>query len=412
MGLEGRRILLGVSGGIAAYKTPLIARLLVTSGAEVRAVMTAAAARFVTATTLEVVTRHAVHTDLFERSDEFPVLHVGFGEWAELVLIAPATANSIGKMANGIGDDLLSSVLLTSAAPVLLAPAMEEGMLENPHVQRNARLLRQQGVGWIDPEEGELASGAHGKGRMASPEAIVGQVEDFLETHRRRAPGESGDLAGLTVLVTAGPTCEDLDPVRFISNRSTGKMGYAVAARAVRRGAAVKLISGPTDLQPPGKAQVAQVRSAVEMLDVAREWFREADIAVMAAAVADYRAAEFSEDKIKRASGRIALELVPNPDIAAELGASKGNRVVVSFAMETEEGSARARAKLARKKSDLIALNNLREEGAGFAVDTNVVTLIDADGREEALPKMSKMEVADRLLDRARELLARRRKSG
>ena len=412
MGLEGRRILLGVSGGIAAYKTPLIARLLGTSGAEVRAAMTAAAARFVTATTLEVVTRHAVHTDLFERSDEFPVLHVGLGEWAELLLIAPATANTIGKMANGIGDDLLSSVLLTAAAPVLLAPAMEEGMLENPHVQRNARLLRQQGVGWIEPEEGELASGAHGKGRMASPEAIVGQVEDFLETHRRRWPGESGDLAGLTVLVTAGPTCEDLDPVRFISNRSTGKMGYAVAARAVRRGAAVKLISGPTDLQPPGKAQVAQVRSAVEMLDVAREWFREADIAVMAAAVADYRAAEYSSDKIKRASDRIALELVPNPDIAAELGASKGNRVVVSFAMETEEGSARARAKLARKKSDLIALNNLREEGAGFAVDTNVVTLIDADGREEALPKMSKMEVADRLLDRARELLARRRKSG
>ena len=412
MGLEGRRILLGVSGGIAAYKTPLIARLLVTSGAEVRAVMTAAAARFVTATTLEVVTRHAVHTDLFERSGEFPVLHVGLGEWAELVLIAPATANTIGKMANGIGDDLLSSVLLTSAAPVLLAPAMEEGMLENPHVQRNARLLRQQGVGWIEPEEGELASGAHGKGRMASPEAIVDQVEDFLETHGRRAPGESGDLAGLTVLVTAGPTCEDLDPVRFISNRSTGKMGYAVAAGAVRRGAAVKLISGPTDLQPPEKAEVSQVRSAVEMLEVAREWFREADIAVMAAAVADYRAAEYSDDKIKRASDRIALELVPNPDIAAELGASKGNRVVVSFAMETEEGSARARAKLARKKSDLIALNNLREEGAGFAVDTNVVTLIDADGREEALPKMSKMEVADRLLDRARELLARRRKSG
>ena len=374
--------------------------------------MTAAAARFVTATTLEVVTRHAVHTDLFERSGEFPVLHVGLGEWAELVLIAPATANTIGKMANGIGDDLLSSVLLTSAAPVLLAPAMEEGMLENPHVQRNARLLRQQGVGWIEPEEGELASGAHGKGRMASPEAIVDQVEDFLETHGRRAPGESGDLAGLTVLVTAGPTCEDLDPVRFISNRSTGKMGYAVAAGAVRRGAAVKLISGPTDLQPPEKAEVSQVRSAVEMLEVAREWFREADIAVMAAAVADYRAAEYSDDKIKRASDRIALELVPNPDIAAELGASKGNRVVVSFAMETEEGSARARAKLARKKSDLIALNNLREEGAGFAVDTNVVTLIDADGREEALPKMSKMEVADRLLDRARELLARRRKSG
>ncbi len=412
MGLEGRRILLGVSGGIAAYKTPLIVRLLVTSGAEVRAVMTAAAARFVTATTLEVVTRHAVHTDLFERSGEFPVLHVGLGEWAELLLIAPATANTIGKMANGIGDDLLSSVLLTAAAPVLLAPAMEEGMLENPHVRRNARLLRQQGVGWIEPEEGELASGAHGKGRMASPEAIVGQAEDFLETHRRGAPGGSGDLAGLTVLVTAGPTCEDLDPVRFISNRSTGKMGYAVAARAVRRGALVKLISGPTDLQPPGKAEVAQVRSAEEMLDVAREWFREADIAVMAAAVADYRAAEYSEDKIKRASDRITLELAPNPDIAAELGASKGNRVVVSFAMETEEGSARARAKLARKKSDLIALNNLREEGAGFAVDTNVVTLIDADGREEALPKMSKMEVADRLLDRARELLARRRKSG
>lgn len=409
MGLGGRRILLGVSGGIAAYKTPLVARLLVAAGAEVRAVMTSAATRFATATTLEVVTRGPVHTDLFERSDEFPVLHVGLAEWAELMLIAPATANTIGKMANGIGDDLLSSVLLTAAAPVLLAPAMEEGMLENPHVQRNIGLLRKQGIGWIEPETGELASGAHGKGRMASPGTIVAAVEDFLG----RGPGpESGDLAGLTVLVTAGPTCEDLDPVRFISNRSTGKMGYAVAARAVRRGAAVKLISGPTDLQPPAGTEVAQVRSAVEMLDVARKWFREADIAVMAAAVADYRAAGYSEDKIERTAGRVSLELVPNPDISAELGASKGNRVVVSFAMETGEGRARARSKLARKKSDLIALNNLREEGAGFAVDTNVVTLIDAGGSEEALPRMSKMEVADRLLDRARELLSRRRNSG
>ena len=408
MGIEGRRILLGVSGGIAAYKTPLVARLLVTAGAEVRAVMTSAATRFVTATTLEVVTRRPVHTDLFERSDEFPVLHVGLGEWAELVLIAPATANTIGKMANGIGDDLLSSVLLTAGAPVLLAPAMEEGMLENPYVQRNTGLLRKQGVGWIDPEAGELASGAHGKGRMASPEAIAAALEVFLG----RGSGPEPDLAGLTVLVTAGPTCEDLDPVRFISNRSTGKMGYAVAARAVSRGAVVKLVSGPTDLQPPAGAEVAQVRSAVEMLEAARKWFREADIAVMAAAVADYRAAGYSGDKIERGSDRISLELVPNPDISAELGANKKNRVVVSFAMETEEGSARARAKLARKKSDLIALNNLREEGAGFAVDTNVVTLIDADGGEEALPRMSKMEVADRLLDRARELFARRRKSG
>lgn len=370
--------------------------------------MTSAATRFVTANTLEVVTRRAVHTDLFERSDDFPVLHVGLGEWAELMLIAPATANTIGKMANGIGDDLLSSVLLTAGAPVLLAPAMEEGMLENPHVQRNVSLLRKQGAGWIEPETGELASGAHGKGRMASPEGIAAAVEDFLGGQ----PSRSGDLAGVTVLVTAGPTCEDLDPVRFISNRSTGKMGYAVAARAVRRGAAVKLVSGPTDLQPPAGAEVAQVRSAVEMLEAARKWFGEADIAVMAAAVGDYRAAGYSEDKIGRTADRVSLELVPNPDISAELGASKGNRVVVSFAMETEEGSARARAKLARKKSDMIALNNLREEGAGFAVDTNVVTLIDADGGEEALPRMSKMEVADRLLDRARELLARRRKSG
>ena len=412
MGLEGRRILLGVTGGIAAYKTPLLARLLVTAGAEVRALMTAAAARFVAATALEVVTRNAVHTELFERSDEFPVLHVGLGEWAELLLVAPATANTIGKMANGIGDDLLSSVLLTAGAPVLLAPAMEEGMLENPHVQRNISLLRQQGTGWIEPEEGELASGAHGKGRMASPEAIAAAVEDFLDSRGGPGSDEPGDFAGLTVLVTAGPTREDLDPVRFISNRSTGKMGYAVADRAARRGASVKLISGPADLTPPAGAEVAHVRSAVEMLEVARKWFQEADVAIMAAAVSDYRAAEYSGDKIRRASDRIALELVPNPDISAELGASKGNRVVVSFAMETEEGSARARAKLASKKSDLIALNNLREEGAGFAVDTNVVTLIDAEGREEALPKMSKTEVADRLLDRVLELLATPRKSG
>ena len=392
MELQGRKILLGVSGGIAAYKVPLIVRELVKRGAEVRLVLTESAHQFVAATTLEVLSHHPVHTDLFERNEEFPVLHVGLAEWAELVLIAPATANIVGKFAGALADDLLSTLMLSVRAPVFIAPAMEENMLLHPLVQGNLQVLSEHGFAQIEPEEGELASGAVGQGRMAEPETIVGHlVRHFVG---------AGDLEGLRLLVTAGPTVEDLDPVRFITNRSTGKMGFAVAQRALERGARVVLVCGPTTLSPPPGVDLRPVRSTLEMQRVAEEVFDQVDGAILAAAPADYRSRQIADQKIKRTGEALTVELVENPDIAAGLGRRKGERALVCFAMETEKGLERAREKLARKNCDFIVLNNLGEEGAGFAVDTNVVTLIDADGNAEKLPKMSKAEVADRILDR------------
>ncbi len=402
MRLSGRRVLLGVSGGIAAYKAPLVLRLLQEEGAEVRVVRTASAARFVTDPTLSALSGHAVHGDLFAADEEFPVLHVGLARWAQLLLVAPATANLLGKMASGIADDLLTTICLATPAPVLLAPAMEEEMLEHPRVLANAARLRSDGVGWIEPGSGYLASGATGRGRMASPERI-------LEAAVERLTGESGgDLGGLRILVTAGPTVEDLDPVRFLSNRSSGKMGFALARRAHQRGAEVHLVSGPTGLPPPEGMRTTFVRSAVDMLRTCEEAFDAADAALMAAAVSDYRPRAVSEEKLKRAGAELRLELVENPDIAAHLGARKGERVLVAFAMETGGGEDRAREKGERKQADLVVLNDLRVPGAGFAGDTNVVTFLAAEGPVERLPRLSKLEVADRLLDRVRDLLRQR----
>ena len=402
MRLSGRRVLLGVSGGIAAYKAPLVLRLLQEEGAEVRVVRTESAARFVTDPTLSALSGHAVHGDLFAADEEFPVLHVGLARWAELLLVAPATANLLGKMAAGIADDLLTTVCLATPAPVLLAPAMEEEMLEHPRVQANAARLRADGVGWIEPGSGYLASGATGRGRMASPERIL---EAAVE---RLTGGSGGDLGGLRILVTAGPTVEDLDPVRFLSNRSSGKMGFALARRAHQRGAQVHLVSGPTGRPPPDGVRTTFVRSAVDMLRTCEEAFDAADAALMAAAVSDYRPRTVSEEKLKRAGAELRLELVENPDIAARLGARKGDRVLVAFAMETGGGEDRAREKGEGKQADLVVLNDLRVPGAGFAGDTNVVTFLAAEGPVERLPRLSKLEVADRLLDRVRDLLRQR----
>ncbi len=404
MRLEGRRVLLGVSGGIAAYKAPLVLRLLQEEGAEVRVVRTASAARFVTDPTLSVLSGHPVHGDLFAADEEFPVLHVGLARWAELFLVAPATANLLGKMAAGIADDLLTTICLATPAPVLLAPAMEEEMLEHPRVQANAASLRAAGAGWIEPEAGYLASGASGRGRMASPEGILEAAVDRL------TGASGGDLEGLRILVTAGPTVEDLDPVRFLSNRSSGKMGFALARRARQRGADVHLVSGPVELSPPEGVRTTFVRSAAEMLQACEAAFEAVDAAFMAAAVSDYRPRHISAEKLKRSGGQLGLELVENPDIAATLGARKGGRVLVAFAMETEDGEFRAREKGERKRADLVVLNDLRVPGAGFAGDTNVVTVLDGDGTAERLPRLSKLEVADRLLDRVRDLLGQRRR--
>lgn len=392
MKLAGKRVLLGISGGIAAYKTPQLVRALLREGAEVRVVMTAAAQRFVTPYTLEVLSRRPVYTDLFAADGEFPVVHVGLAQWADLVVLAPATAHLLARLAHGLADDLLTTLLLGCTAPVLGAPSMEEHMLEHPLTQENLRRLEGLGYTWIDAAVGELASGAVGRGRMAEPEEIAARVVQLL--------GAGRDLEGTRILVSAGPTVEDIDPVRFIGNRSSGKMGYALAAQAQRRGARVWLVSGPTALAPPPGVEFVAVRSALQMQAAVEAVYPQVDAAILAAAVADYRPAQVAAEKLKRGAERMVVELVENPDISAGLGRSKGaHQLLIGFAMETEDGLARAREKLRRKNCDLVVLNDLREEGAGFAVDTNVVTLIDAAGREERLPKMSKTQVADRILD-------------
>jgi len=404
--LEGTRVLLGVTGGIAAYKSPLVLRLLSRAGADVRVAMTEAAEHFVTPTTLEVLSGYPVHTGMFERSDEFAILHIGLAQWADLILIAPVTANTMAKMATGMADSLLSAVTLAATCPIVVAPAMEEHMLASGQVTGNAECLRQLGIHFVDAEEGELASGAHGRGRMASPETILDRVAQVLASSGDEK--STRDLQGMRLLVTAGPTVEDIDPVRFITNRSTGKMGYAIALRAAERGARVRLVTGPTSLPIPPGVEVCVVRSAAEMLDASLVGFDQVDAAILAAAVSDYRPRDVAEEKIKGGSDQLIIDLVPNPDIAAALGERKHQQVLVGFAMETEAGTDRAQEKLERKNLDLIALNNLRQEGAGFAVDTNVVTLIDAHGRTESLPLMPKVAVADHLLDRSRDLWRQR----
>jgi phosphopantothenoylcysteine decarboxylase/phosphopantothenate--cysteine ligase len=393
MSLIQRKILLGVTGGIAAYKTPELVRQLMARGADVRVVMTRSGHEFVATKTLEVLSRHPVYADLFDRDREFPVLHVGLAAWAELVLVAPATAHFLGRVASGLADDLLTSLILSVATPVFLSPSMEENMLMSQAVQANLQVLAERGFHLVEPEDGPLASGASGRGRMPEPEVLAEVVEAHF----------SGDLNGLKLLVTAGPTVEDIDPVRFISNRSSGKMGYALAQRAAERGADVWLVSGPTDLPTPAGVELRSVRSTLDMQREVDELFDGVDGAILAAAPADYRSKVVADQKIKRSGGDLLVELVENPDIAAGLGRRKEGRVLVVFAMETEKGLERAREKLVRKGGDLIVLNMLNDEGAGFGVDTNRVTFIDAEECEEALPLLSKLAVADRILDWVRE---------
>ena len=389
MSLHQRKILLGVTGGIAAYKAPELVRQLGALGADVRVVLTRGAGEFVAEKTLEVLSRHPVYTDLFDRDGEFPVLHVGLAEWAEAILVAPATAHFLGRVAGGLADDLLTAVMMSATAPTFLAPAMEENMLASSAVAANLQTLAARGYQLIEPETGPLASGASGRGRMPEPAALAAAVAAHF----------SGDLAGLKLLVSAGPTVEDIDPVRFISNRSSGKMGYAIAQRAAERGAAVQLVSGPTALVPPAGVALREVRSTLDMQRAVAALFDGVDAAILAAAPADYRVAQIAEHKIKRSGNALAIDLVENPDIAADLGARKQGRTLVIFAMETEKGVQRAREKLARKGGDLVVLNMLRDEGAGFGVDTNRVTFIDTAGGEEVLPLMSKLALADRILD-------------
>jgi phosphopantothenoylcysteine decarboxylase/phosphopantothenate--cysteine ligase len=388
--LEGRSVVVGLGGGIACYKAAEVVRLLVNAGAQVRVVMTRNASQFITPLTLQTLSGNPVSTDTFDLTQESEIGHIRLADSADAVVVAPATANLIGKIAHGIGDDLLTTVLLATRAPVLVAPAMNVHMYENPIVQENLSRLRQHGYRVIEPGVGFLACGYTGQGRLAEPEVIVAEIDRTLV---------SQDLAGQTVLVTAGPNREAIDPVRYLSNRSTGKMGFALAAAAWRRGAEVVLIAGPTGLPTPHGVRRIDVVNAESMLRAVADEFGRASVLLMAAAVADYRPARVAEQKLKKGTGRLVLELERTADILAELRPRKDERIVVGFAAETEAVLANAQRKLREKGLDLIVANDVSRADAGFEVDTNAVTIVSDAGSEE-LPLMSKDEVSDQILDR------------
>lgn len=389
--LDDKTVVVGLCGGIAAYKGAELVRLLVKAGARVWVMMTRAAQEFITPLTLQTLSGHPVATDTFDLTQESQIGHITLADSADVVVIAPATANAIGKLAAGIGDDILTTVLLATRAPVLLSPSMNVNMYENRIVQDNLQRLRTRGYRVVEPGEGFLACGWEGKGRLAEPEAILAEVE------RAVTPP---DLHGHRLLVTAGPNREPIDPVRFISNRSTGKMGFALAAAAWRRGATVDLIAGPSTLETPHGVHRIDVQTAHEMHEAVLAAFDTASIVVMTAAVADYRPAQVAAQKLKKGPGGLTLELVRTVDILADIAPRKADRLLVGFAAETEDVLANAARKLSEKGLDLIVANDVAGTETGFAVDTNAVTLLDASGHREAVPLMSKAEAADRILDR------------
>ena len=394
-------VALGVTGGIGAYKAVEIARLLQQRGHDVTAVMTRSARRFVGPVTFEAITRRPVLTDQFARGINAEIEHISLASEISLLLVAPATANIIGKFATGIADDFLSSLYLATRAPVLLAPAMNTNMLAHEAVQRNLETLSARGVRFVEPGEGYLACGWIGKGRLAEPAEIAAAADALVRP--------VGSLVGRTIIVSAGPTYEDLDPVRYVGNRSSGRMGYAIAGEAARRGARVVLVSGPTELPAPAGTEIVRVRRAAEMRDAVVSQSAGADAVVMSAAVADYTPEDGpASSKLTKDDERMTIRLVRTRDILAELGASRGDRarpVLVGFAAETGDALARARAKLKSKKVDLIVANDVSQPGAGFEVATNVATLVTHDG-DEPLPLQSKSALAAVILDRIETMLA------
>lgn len=405
------KIALGVTGGVAAYKSAELVRRLQQEKLDIQVVMTRAAQEFIAPLTFAALTGNKVITEMFARDNAAPanvesaIEHIAVAQRIDLLLVAPATADVLARFAHGIAGDFLGTLYLATKAPVIVAPAMNVNMWEHPATKENLATLRARGVHVVDPGEGYLACGMVGAGRLAATEAIVEKVCSVL--------GLQHDFEGQTVLVTAGPTREDVDPVRYLTNRSSGKMGYALADAAARRGARVVLVSGPTNLPAPQGADWVPVRTTEEMRNAVREHSTEANVVIMAAAVADYRPAVAQGQKIKRGGERITLELEPTPDILAELGREQrersgaSRRVLVGFAAETGRVAESARGKLARKGADMIVANDVTQEGAGFDGDTNIVTIFLREGREIPLPKLSKFEVANRILDQVLELQKR-----
>jgi phosphopantothenoylcysteine decarboxylase/phosphopantothenate--cysteine ligase len=394
--MKGRKVIVGVTGGIAAYKAAELVRLLVKEGAVTRVAMTRHATKFVTPLTLETLSGNRVVADMWDPETR-PLDHITWGQESDLIILAPATANFIGKMAHGIGDDFLSTVVIAATARVLVCPSMNTQMYLSQAVQENLRILRARGYTIMEPGSGELACHTEGPGRLPEPEDIVEEARRLLSRQ---------DLSGLRILVTAGATLEPLDPVRYMSNRSSGKMGYALARAASMRGAKVTLVSGPTTLKPPRDVALSRVKTAEEMRRAVLAECQQYDVIIKAAAVLDWRPKETAAHKIKKGRGVQTLELVENPDILAELGCSRGNRrcVLVGFAAETQDLVANAQEKLKKKNLDLIVVNDVSREDAGFEADTNAVKIVYRDGLMEELPLMPKQEVADQLLDRIKVL--------
>ncbi len=399
--LKDKKIILGMTGGIAAYKSCEIIRRLKKLGAQVIVVMTENAKKFITPLTLETLSENEVVTETFPKRRFVGVRHVDLAGWADLILIAPATANIVGKIRAGIADDILTTIVISSKAPVLIAPAMNVNMYENPIFQENVSYLDKLGYRFVEPEVGQLASGIVGKGRLAEPKTIVDQAVGLLTRKK--------DLEGKSIVITASRTEEPLDPVRYLSNRSSGKMGFAIACEAYKRGAKVTLISGPSTLPPPYGIEFIEVKTAKEMLGAVRSAFRKTDALIMAAAVSDFSPSIISRDKIKKGKEEILLSLKPTVDILKEMGKRKKDKILVGFSLETEDEIKNAKKKLAEKNLDLMVVNNPNIPGAGFEVDTNQVTLIDKRGRTERLPLLHKREVASKILDKVKLPLRKKR---
>ncbi len=390
--LKGKEIILGVTGGIAAYKAVELLRLLTKAGANVHVIMTRSATEFVTPLTFQTLSMNPVSTSIFNLISEREIGHISLADRADLFVIAPATANVIGKLANGIADDMLTTTVMATKAPVLIAPAMNVNMYTNPIYRENEAKLKGHGYLFVEPAKGMLACGWEGEGKLQEPQVILEEALSALTAK---------DLDGEHILITAGPTREELDPVRYISNHSSGKMGYAIAVAARRRGAWVTLVTGPTCLAEPFGVETVQVVSALEMRQAVMDKLSGSTIIIKAAAVADYRPASRADLKIKKSAESLTLELEKNPDILGELGAIKGEKILVGFAAETEDLIGNAGKKLTGKNLDMVVANDISLEGAGFNVDTNIVKLLFRDGKVEDLPLMGKVELADIILDRA-----------
>lgn len=397
--LKNKTVVLGVSGGIAVYKACDVVSRLKKLNANVHVIMTKSAAEFVTPLTFQSLSQNYVVSDMFEEPKTWDVEHISLAKKADVFLIAPATANVIGKIANGICDDMLTTTVMATTGKVLIAPAMNTNMYKNPILQRNINTLKELGYNFVNPESGRLACGDVGEGKLASPETIVNEVVDLLNNNNK-------DLQGKKIMITAGPTVESIDPVRYLTNRSTGKMGYAIAKMAADRGADVTLVTGPTSITPPSNVKkLIKIQSAEDMYNAIIDNFDENQVIIKSAAVADYKPKTYSNKKIKKSNDDLIIELDRNKDIAYELGKIKKDKILVGFAAETNDLIENAKTKVKKKNLDFIVANDLTEEGAGFGTDTNIVKIIDKEGNIDKYPQMKKDEVANVILDKVKSLL-------